>query len=426
MSNRRHIPVYRLHKQSGQAIVTLTDGLGNRRDVLLGKHGTPESKAEYASVIARWLADGRRLARPADVGLSVAELILAYWPTVETYYRDPDGRPTSEVNNVRLALRRLRLLFGLTPAADFDSLSLEALREKMIADGLCRGRINRDVARVKRLFKWAASRKLVPLSTHQSLQTVEGLRAGRSAAKERPPVQAVPEAFVRATLPFLTPQVAAMVELQLLTGMRPGEVCAMRTMDLETGGKLWAYRPGSDRGPAGRHKTAYRGRSRVVLIGPKAQEVLRPWLRLNLSEYLFQPHEARARWEAAKRAARKTPVPPSQLCRRKARPRKAPGECYRVASYDHAVTRAVLAANTANACDPCKKLSPEERCGACKAAAVRHWHPHQLRHTKATEIRREAGLDAARAVLGHSTPVVTEVYAEVDMHKAAEVMARLG
>ena len=54
------------------------------------------------------------------------------------------------------------------------------------------------------------------------------------------------------------------------------------------------------------------------------------------------------------------------------------------------------------------------------------WHPHQLRHTKATEIRREAGLDAARAVLGHRTPAITEVYAELDMTKAAEVMERLG
>lgn len=54
------------------------------------------------------------------------------------------------------------------------------------------------------------------------------------------------------------------------------------------------------------------------------------------------------------------------------------------------------------------------------------WHPHQLRHNKATEIRREARLDAARAVLGHRSPAVTEVYAEVDTAKASEIMGRLG
>jgi hypothetical protein len=49
-----------------------------------------------------------------------------------------------------------------------------------------------------------------------------------------------------------------------------------------------------------------------------------------------------------------------------------------------------------------------------------------LRHSKATELRRVAGLDAARAVLGHNPPAVTEVYAEMDLGKAAEVMGRLG
>jgi hypothetical protein len=54
MPRRHSVPSYRLHKQSGQAIVTLTDGLGGRRDVLLGKYGTPESRAEYARVLAEW------------------------------------------------------------------------------------------------------------------------------------------------------------------------------------------------------------------------------------------------------------------------------------------------------------------------------------------------------------------------------------
>ncbi|MFO0821981.1 MAG: hypothetical protein U0792_02495 [Gemmataceae bacterium] len=48
---RNHIPTYRLHKQSGQAIVTISSN-GTRRDVLLGKYGTPESQAEYRRVLA--------------------------------------------------------------------------------------------------------------------------------------------------------------------------------------------------------------------------------------------------------------------------------------------------------------------------------------------------------------------------------------
>ncbi len=54
------------------------------------------------------------------------------------------------------------------------------------------------------------------------------------------------------------------------------------------------------------------------------------------------------------------------------------------------------------------------------------WHPNQLRHNAATRLRREFGLDVARAVLGHSSPVVTELYAELDGAKAAEAMEKVG
>jgi len=61
MSEKSRIPNYRKHKQSGQAIVTLTDGMGGRKDVLLGKFGTSNSRLEYARVIAEWETAGCRL-----------------------------------------------------------------------------------------------------------------------------------------------------------------------------------------------------------------------------------------------------------------------------------------------------------------------------------------------------------------------------
>ncbi len=57
--------------------------------------------------------------------------------------------------------------------------------------------------------------------------------------------------------------------------------------------------------------------------------------------------------------------------------------------------------------------------------SIPHWHPHQLRHNAATRLRREFGFEVARAVLGHSSPVVTEVYAELDGAKAAEAMEKV-
>jgi integrase len=397
-------PSCRHHKPSGQAIVTLNDGFGHRRDVYLGKWKSKESRAEYARVIAEWEAAGRVLApqRNSD-GLSVNELCVRFLLHAKRYYTNGDGKPSREYEDYLLSIAPLKRLYGLTSAEDFGPLALKAVREEMLRTkikrtgqvGWARGLVNQRIGRVRRIFKWGASEQLVPGSVYTDLCTVEGLLPGHTDARETEPVKPVSVALVRDTLKHVLPTVAAMIELQLATGMRPGEVCIIRGKDLELGGKIWTYRPGQ-------HKTAHRGHQRVISLGPKAQKILRPWLRANLEEYLFSPREAMERFRAEQRANRKTKVQPSQADRSKAKPKKQPGDRYNPRSYAQAIAM------------------------ACKKNGLAHWHPHQLRHTAGTAIRREFGLDAARAVLGHRTPVVTEVYAELDMGKAAEVALKLG
>ncbi len=86
--------------------------------------------------------------------------------------------------------------------------------------------------RVGRIFKWAVENELVPASVLHGLQAVSGLRYGRSEAREIEPVKPVPDAFVDAVLPHVAPQVAAMIQLQRITGMRSGEVTIMRGCDI--------------------------------------------------------------------------------------------------------------------------------------------------------------------------------------------------
>ncbi len=107
MSRRPRIPSYRLHEQSGQAIVILIDPTGRRRDILLGKHGTAESRQEYARVLAEWEAGGRILALAgtptgAIASISINEIILAFWRHAEEHYRHRDGTPTNELTDCRL------------------------------------------------------------------------------------------------------------------------------------------------------------------------------------------------------------------------------------------------------------------------------------------------------------------------------------
>jgi integrase len=419
MSRESHVPSYRKHKQSGQAIVTLPDGTGGRRDVLLGKFGTKKSRVEYARIIGEWEAGGRSpgasLAKPKD--LTINELAFHFMRHAAQHYRRPDGTRTNEFNDYKLTLRPLTRVYGDTFACNFGPLALKAV-QRSFADGnwmtdkerarwskkgwpigCCRGVVNQRVGRIRNIFRWGVENELVPATVLFALKAVRGLQLGRTDARETEPIRPVPVDQVYKILPFLRPQVAAMVQLQLLTGMRPGELVVMRAIDIDTTGKVWLYRPGSDQGAHGAHKTAHHGFSRVIPIGPRGQEIVKRFLKPDLYAYLFCAWEAVVSLRAEQRARRKTKVQPSQQNRKKRRPK---WKHYRVGSYGLAIAR------------------------ACEKAGVPHWHPHQLRHTKATEIRREAGLDAARAVLGHRSPRITEVYAELDAGKAAEIMERLG
>ena len=149
--------------------------------------------------------------------------------------------------------------------------------------------------------------------------------------------------------------------------------------------------------PPRRHKTAWRGKERVIALGPQAQAIVKPFLTLDTEAYLFSPARA-----MAERAARKTRVQPSQQHRRRRKPRKAPGERYKRESYSQAIAK------------------------GCVKAGVPHWHPNQLRHNFATMARRQYGLEAAQVLLGHTRADVTQVYAERDLTLALKVAAEVG
>jgi integrase len=427
MSRTDHVPSYRRHKQSGQAVVTLPDGLGGRRDVLLGKLNTKASRVEYARVLAEWEAGGRTLpAAPAAPDLTVSELALAYWRHVEVHYVK-DGAPTSEQDTIRQALRHLRRLYGHTPARDFGPLALKAVRAAMVGQpvtarykardpqtgkarwetrvvrqGLARKYVNKQVGRVRRMFAWAVEEELVPVSVHQALLRVEGLKKGKGQAREKPRVKPVPDAWVDAVLPHLPAAVRAMVEVQRLSGARPQDVVGMRPVDIDTTGPVWEYRPQ-------RYKTEHHNdgadRDRVVFLGPRAQAVLKPHLPLNVTDFVFSPCRSEAARCSQRRAGRQTPLWPSHTRHqaRKRRRSKAPlRDRYDVGTYRQAVQR------------------------ACKRAGVPCWYPLQLRHARGTEVRKRYGLEASQAVLGHTELGVTQVYAEVDHDTARRVMGELG
>jgi integrase len=198
------------------------------------------------------------------------------------------------------------------------------------------------------------------------------------------------------------------------TAGRKGSVAA--TMSSETGriGSVWEYVPEE-------HKTEHLGKRRVVFIGPRAQEILRPYLLRAAEAYCFSPVDSERKRLALRHERRRIPIqygnrPGSRHLRKK--PRRPAGEKYDPDAYRRAITRACDKAFPAP-----EDLNPEE---VNQWREKHRWAPNQLRHAAATELRKRFGLEAAQVVLGHSMADVTQIYAERDMGKATAVAREVG
>lgn len=205
------IPSYRHHRGSGQALVELH---GER--IYLGKFGSEASHEKYRRLIAQYISGASAAGVPATSSatseLTINELILAYNRHAQNYYVK-DGRPTDELAGIRAAMYRLRTLYGRTPAVAFGPRDFKLVRQELIREGLSRNYIGGCMGRIQRMFRWAATEDVLPVSVFQSLQSVPGLAKGRSNARESRPVLPIDDRIVAATLPHLSKVVGDMIQI---------------------------------------------------------------------------------------------------------------------------------------------------------------------------------------------------------------------
>ncbi|MCC7425175.1 MAG: site-specific integrase [Planctomycetaceae bacterium] len=338
------------------------------------------------------------------VPMTVAEVLNAYRKFAQTYY-SKDGRTTKEFVEMKHAGRTVRKLYGGVLATEFGPLALKAVRQHMISEEhLSRGVVNNRVNRIKRIFKWAVSEELVPSSVFEALRTVTGLRYGRTEARETEPVRPVAWDWVKPVLECVAAQVATMIELQWLTRMRPCEVVLMRACDIDMNSEVWVYEPHE-------HKNRWRGHQRLVPLGPGERAIIQKFLKSSTTAFLFSPQDAETWRNNRRRSSRRTKMTPSQGTRRpKTNPRRAKRERYDVDSYRRAIQYGIERSN--------KSRQDDENIPA--------WFPPQLRHSRATELRKKYGIEAAQVVLGHKHAAVTEVYAERNLEKAIELARETG
>ncbi|MFM7739268.1 MAG: recombinase XerD, partial [Planctomycetota bacterium] len=179
---------------------------------------------------------------------------------------------------------------------------LKLARDKMIEQGLSRVTINHRVQKIVRCFKWGVSEEFVKPEILHALKSVDGLRAGRSEARESEKVRPVPVEHIEAIRPHMNPVPMAVVDLLLLTGARVGEITSMRTCDLDMSSDQWIFTPES-------HKTDYTGRRRYIALGRKGMAIVREYLKPDdPAAYIFQPKEAMAIRKELLRQNRKSKV----------------------------------------------------------------------------------------------------------------------
>jgi integrase len=109
----------------------------------------------------------------------------------------------------------------------------------------CRSHINKQVDRIKRMFKWATENELIPGTVYEALRCVTCLKRGRTKAREGRKVMPISDADIQATVKHLPEVIADMVQLQRVTGARPSEICDIRPCDINRTGDVWEYIPAS-------------------------------------------------------------------------------------------------------------------------------------------------------------------------------------
>jgi integrase len=288
--------------------------------------------------------------------------------------------------------------YGKTSVSLFAPTSLQFLQMKFVAAGYARKTVNRYVDVIKQMFKRGVADGLVEPTVLTAIQAVENLKAGRTTAREYRKIKSVDEDTVEKTLPFLPPVVRDMVRVQMFGGMRPQDVRNMRSCDIDRSGEIWRYTPFT-------HKTEHEDKIRYIALGPRAQAVLASYLIEKEGEpeaFLFSPKDSVRLQTIEKRQKRKCKVYDKQEKRRLAKRKgRNDGDQYTKSAYERAILR------------------------ACKLAGVK-WTANQLRHTAGQKARDIAGLEGAQAFLGHANAKTTEIYAEAEFAKAAEIAEQIG
>lgn len=332
------------------------------------------SKREAYNRFRQFIVDEYpKLAEADQVRYSVKSLCTDWLDALQNRYTI-DGKRTASANKVQVALESFAAMYGEQEADAMTAGKVAAWLESFISErrkkggrgtrgGKAKETVNTALTYIKRMFKWGHVYRGVSASATGSVVLVENIRSDHPAIARLDPVPAVPLATVEETLKHCPQVVRDMVMLQWWSGMRPGEVLAVRGIDLKhEADDLMTYRPT-------RHKNTWRKKARIVALGPKSVAIISKRMTTNLEARLFLRPDGKA-WDSQ--------------------------------AYRKAIAK------------------------AARAAKVKTWKPNQLRHSAATRVAETFGAEDVQHLLGHANLNQQAVYVERSVKKALRLAKEVG
>lgn len=353
----------RVSVHKGRARARWTSG-GIRHEIDLAAEGDDAAINAALSRLHNRLSVDPMAAPRSPADYLVSELLRDYVAA-----RRAEGIAAWPLKKLRFSFAKLNAIHAETAVNDFGPRAFHEFLS-VLAKGLKRTTIEKDARHIRQAWKWAAQTERIPESAYRALTVVDVPRtAGRSKT-----ITPADPAEVRKTIRKLPAPLAALVQIQLATGARPSELLDLTPGQLIRKGKFTAagiqytVPPGQWVRVIDTSKT---GIPRLIYFPPASVAILSRLCRGRPADRpIFRPADHTHRG----------------------------GERYSAGGYRQAVRR------------------------AAKLAGVQPWNPYQLRHLRKAQVMESLGADAAKALLGHSSPVMTARYAagKIDAGRAAK------
>lgn len=306
------LPALLLHRASGQGRVRIAG-----RYVYVGKFGTDAARQRYAEVLQQHFSAAAQAAvvqpEPATAPLArlvtVNDLCLRFVTERIPLYLTSEGKPSAERDCFRGVIRLLHQRFGELPVDNFGPLCLRQIRDDMVKKGWSRNFINKQIRRLRYIFRFGISWEIVDPSVAEKLKSVPALGPLESSAPEYPARKSVPDKDQRKVRELLSPAYRDIFDLLRLTGARPGEILRLTVESIQQEGDVW-------HADFERHKTSKFGKSRTLFFNRSAQAILLRYMDAAADTGRLFSVERSTFSNAVKRACQRAGVPafvPHQL-----------------------------------------------------------------------------------------------------------------